>query len=163
MSVRGACRRGVALGALSAATVVTGMLVAGGGVALAATMSRGDPRTLTRSGMDKFRKDEVEASIEDFDAVIAAAPQMRPYMWQRGLSLYYVGEPRARHDTPGEGGGGSWVAQMPRDDVHGVSWATHACSWLASRHTHCCVRVRARRLWSGLPRSSASGAFRRGL
>lgn len=89
----GVCRRGVALGAMSAATVVTGMLVAGGGVALAATMSR-DPRTLTRSGMDKFRKDEVEASIQDFDAVIAAAPQMRPYMWQRGLSLYYVGEPK---------------------------------------------------------------------
>lgn len=41
--------------------------------------------------MDRFRKDEVQESVEDFDAVIAAAPQMKPYMWQRGLSLYYLG------------------------------------------------------------------------
>eukprot|EP00955_Chlamydomonas_euryale_P104686 365584-Chlamydomonas_euryale.AAC.20 len=32
---------------------------------------------------------QVEASVEDFDAAMAAAPSMRPFLWQRGLSLYY--------------------------------------------------------------------------
>lgn len=34
----------------------------------------------------------VEDSVQDFDAVLAAAPTMRPYLWQRGLSLYYLGQ-----------------------------------------------------------------------
>ncbi|KAG2445915.1 hypothetical protein HXX76_000518 [Chlamydomonas incerta] len=42
--------------------------------------------------MDKFRRNEVEASVEDFDRVIQLAPSMKPYMWQRGLSLYYLGK-----------------------------------------------------------------------
>lgn len=33
----------------------------------------------------------MEGSIADFDAALAAQPSMRPYLWQRGLSLYYVG------------------------------------------------------------------------
>ena len=28
---------------------------------------------------------QVEDSVVDFDAAMAAAPQMRPYLWQRGL------------------------------------------------------------------------------
>eukprot|EP00198_Chlamydomonas_reinhardtii_P001510 XP_001690846.1 predicted protein [Chlamydomonas reinhardtii] len=77
--------------------------LAAGGVALAASLGGlgglggggggggGDPRTLTRTGMDKFRRNEVEGSVEDFDRVIQLAPSMKPYMWQRGLSLYYLG------------------------------------------------------------------------
>ena len=40
----------------------------------------------------KFRGNRVEESIEDFDAALSASPSMRPYLWQRGLSLYYVGQ-----------------------------------------------------------------------
>ncbi|KAG2452481.1 hypothetical protein HYH02_002720 [Chlamydomonas schloesseri] len=88
-------RRAFAVGALSTTALVAGALAAGG-VALAASLGGlgaggGDPRTLTRSGMDKFRRNEVEASVDDFDRVIQLAPSMKPYMWQRGLSLYYLG------------------------------------------------------------------------
>jgi hypothetical protein len=38
--------------------------------------------------MAKFTQGDVDGSIADFDAVIAAAPGRAPYMWQRGLSLY---------------------------------------------------------------------------
>jgi len=31
-----------------------------------------------------------QGSIEDFDAALAADPSLLPYLWQRGLSLYYV-------------------------------------------------------------------------
>ncbi|GLC54900.1 hypothetical protein PLESTB_000917900 [Pleodorina starrii] len=93
-------RRSLAVGAVSTTAIVAAGLMAAGGVALAASVTsssssgsppRGDPRSLTRSGMDKFRVNQVEASVEDFDRVIQLAPQMRPYMWQRGLSLYYLG------------------------------------------------------------------------
>ncbi|GIL47692.1 hypothetical protein Vafri_4456 [Volvox africanus] len=89
-------RRSLVVGAVSTTAIVAGFMAAGG-VALAASVINGgiggggDPRVLTRSGMDKFRRNQVEASVEDFDRVVQLAPQMRPYMWQRGLSLYYLG------------------------------------------------------------------------
>jgi hypothetical protein len=30
--------------------------------------------------------------VQDFDRALALQPQLRPYLWQRGLSLYYLGE-----------------------------------------------------------------------
>ena len=55
------------------------------------TSSLGVPE-LTRRGMSKFSGGEVEASVEDFDAVIRLDARYASYMWQRGLSLYYAGE-----------------------------------------------------------------------
>ena len=73
---------------------VLGGLLAVGGVAMAASASSAsasssapNPRTLNSSGMAKFRQNDVEGSVEDFDAVLVAAPSQRPYLWQRGLSL----------------------------------------------------------------------------
>lgn len=49
------------------------------------------PDMLVRSGMQKFRAGDVQGSLRDFDAAYNASPQLRPYLWQRGLSLYYAG------------------------------------------------------------------------
>lgn len=35
-------------------------------------------------------QNDVEGSVADFDAALAARPAIRPYLWQRGLSLYYL-------------------------------------------------------------------------
>lgn len=35
-------------------------------------------------------QNDVEGSAADFDAALAARPAIRPYLWQRGLSLYYL-------------------------------------------------------------------------
>lgn len=59
-------------------------------MAMAASAAGADPNALTRSGMEKFRKNDVEGSVGDFDAALAARPAVRPYLWQRGLSLYYL-------------------------------------------------------------------------
>ena len=40
--------------------------------------------------MELFKRGRVDESILDFDRVIALNPAQRPYMWQRGLSLYYL-------------------------------------------------------------------------
>lgn len=67
--------------------------MAAGAAAAAAGMFGGEnPQALVRTGMQKFRKNEVEASVQDFDRALALQPQLRPYLWQRGLSLYYLGE-----------------------------------------------------------------------
>lgn len=55
-----------------------------------AAAAAADPNALVRQGMSKFRKNDVEGSAADFDAALAARPAIRPYLWQRGLSLYYL-------------------------------------------------------------------------
>ena len=40
--------------------------------------------------MAAFSANKVEESISLFDSVIAARPEAKPYLWQRGLSLYYA-------------------------------------------------------------------------
>jgi hypothetical protein len=37
-------------------------------------------------------QNEVKASVADFDRALALSPQLRPFLWQRGLSLYYLGQ-----------------------------------------------------------------------
>ena len=78
-------RRRVTLGA--AAFAALAYSPAGSSPAAAAM----DPlQTLTRRGMAKFARNDVEGSVEDFDLLISSAPSRAPYMWQRGLSLYYL-------------------------------------------------------------------------
>uniref|UniRef100_A0A7S1JEY7 Uncharacterized protein n=1 Tax=Eutreptiella gymnastica TaxID=73025 RepID=A0A7S1JEY7_9EUGL len=94
-------RQGIAQRAVAA--VLTGAAVLAGGAfpsSAALVPPAGDAnrppqvsiRGLTESGMQKFTKGDVQGSIEDFDRIIAGAPRMEPYMWQRGLSLYYAEE-----------------------------------------------------------------------
>ncbi len=40
--------------------------------------------------MEVFRQGDVRASLDAFDAALAADQGIRPYLWQRGLSLYYL-------------------------------------------------------------------------
>ena len=44
----------------------------------------------TREGMSLFAANKVEESIAAYDQVISAQPTMKPYLWQRGLALYYA-------------------------------------------------------------------------
>ena len=46
--------------------------------------------SLVRRGMAAFVSHDIAASIELFDQAAAAEPARRPYLWQRGLSLYYA-------------------------------------------------------------------------
>jgi tetratricopeptide (TPR) repeat protein len=36
-------------------------------------------------------QNRVEEAVQDFDRVLAEEPRMKPYLWQRGLALYYLG------------------------------------------------------------------------
>jgi hypothetical protein len=83
---------------------LAGGAAAAASAAVAAAAAAPDPRALTRSGMEKFAAGDVEGSVRDFDAALAAKPSMRPYLWQRGLSLYYLEQHGA-------------AAQQFRDDV----------------------------------------------
>lgn len=56
-----------------------------------ALLSQETANDYLRRGMDRFTAGKVEESIADFDRVIALQPSTRPQLWQRGISLYYVG------------------------------------------------------------------------
>lgn len=45
---------------------------------------------IVTDGMKAFAAGEVEKSLDIYDAIIAADPRRKPYLWQRGLSLYYA-------------------------------------------------------------------------
>jgi hypothetical protein len=62
---------------------------------LASTLSFAEtesPRTLIRQGMQSFRDGDVSSSLALFDRADAAVPDgsLRPYLWQRGISYYYL-------------------------------------------------------------------------
>ena len=42
-----------------------------------------DPRYYTQRGMERFKRKQVQESIEDFDKVIELSPAKKPYMWYR--------------------------------------------------------------------------------
>ncbi|KAK8452739.1 hypothetical protein SEVIR_5G160800v4 [Setaria viridis] len=43
-----------------------------------------------RRGMQLFRQGDVEGSLAEFDKAIEMDPRQKKYLWQRGLSLYYL-------------------------------------------------------------------------
>ena len=55
------------------------------------SFSYDDARQLMREGEDSFRRGDVKESARKFDAVYGNFSALRPYLWQRGISLYYVG------------------------------------------------------------------------
>jgi len=50
------------------------------------------PRTLVSRGMESFRNYDVPTSLSYFDKADALVPDgsLRPYLWQRGISYYYL-------------------------------------------------------------------------
>lgn len=43
-------------------------------------------------GMQRFRENRIAESIQDFDRAAELEPRIAPHLWQRGISLYYMGE-----------------------------------------------------------------------
>ena len=48
------------------------------------------PRTLIRKGMQSFRDGDVSSSLMYFDRADESDGSLRPYLWQRGISYYYL-------------------------------------------------------------------------
>lgn len=69
-----------------------------------------------RRGMDRFRRNQIAESLQDFDKAAELRPQEAPHLWQRGISDYYAGEfkkGRAQFE--------SHKAVNP-DDVENATW-----------------------------------------
>lgn len=49
-----------------------------------------DPNAYVRRGMVQFKLGRVFESIQDFDRAEQLDNRLTPYLWQRGLSLYYI-------------------------------------------------------------------------
>lgn len=93
----------LALGGLSAQAatlprrlLLKGMLAGGALAAPAVSLAAGAPALgameSVRSGERLFRSGDVDGSCAAFDAALGAEPRLAPYLWQRGISLYYAGQ-----------------------------------------------------------------------
>ncbi|QSJ17004.1 hypothetical protein JYQ62_36005 [Nostoc sp. UHCC 0702] len=49
-----------------------------------------NPNAYIRRGMVNFQMAKIDASIQDFDMAEQLDNQLKPYLWQRGLSYYYA-------------------------------------------------------------------------
>jgi len=58
------------------------------------------PRTLIQQGMQSFRNGDVRASLQYFDRANNAVPdnKLTPYLWQRGISYYYLDKFQEGHE-----------------------------------------------------------------
>jgi len=59
-------------------------------MASSSTGTETNPRILVNEGMERFRRGDVDGSIESFDMAEKNLPGITPYLWQRGLSYYYA-------------------------------------------------------------------------
>ncbi|BBM99664.1 lipoprotein NlpI [Marchantia polymorpha subsp. ruderalis] len=88
-------RRAVAVGvSAGTAALIAGAVAAAGALAVASMGGRERPSQqailVTRRGMQLFEQGKVKESVEKFDEAMELDPRQRPYLWQRGLSLYYL-------------------------------------------------------------------------
>ncbi|CAM6074708.1 unnamed protein product [Sphagnum tenellum] len=75
----------------SIAAVASSSSVALAGRVMAANVGDRQAAILaTRRGMQLFSKGDVRGSVVEFDKALELDPQQKPYLWQRGLSLYYL-------------------------------------------------------------------------
>ena len=49
-----------------------------------------ESRGLVGQGMDLFLAGKIEESVKAFDLAISKDPASAPYLWQRGIALYYL-------------------------------------------------------------------------
>ncbi|GJP47642.1 hypothetical protein CLOM_g6822 [Closterium sp. NIES-68] len=84
-------------GGLPAASLAAVAAAAIGGAAITAMAAGGfggkrdAARAAVRRGMELFVENDVQGSVVEFDKALRLDPSQEPYLWQRGLSLYYLG------------------------------------------------------------------------
>jgi hypothetical protein len=49
-------------------------------------------RKLVFQGMEAFRAGQITESVQLFDQAEKVQPSLQPFLWQRGISLYYANE-----------------------------------------------------------------------
>jgi lipoprotein NlpI len=50
------------------------------------------PRELVQQGMDEFKSGKIQESIKSFEEAARQRPNLRPQLWQLGISYYYADE-----------------------------------------------------------------------
>lgn len=60
-------------------------------ISTAAAAQPSSPRDVLDRAMADFQAARIDASIEGFDRVVKLQPDAAPYLWQRGIALYYAG------------------------------------------------------------------------
>ena len=117
------------------------------------SLTGADSTFCMQNGMRSFRKGDVAGSIQAFDEALRLDPAIRPYLWQRGLSLYYAGNPpramlsRCAHPSLHKVSQHSCIdhiGQVRASDVYSASQAVQCAApphWSAAHCSHIvCIR-----------------------
>lgn len=64
----------------------------------AAQEAKPSPNALFQQGVEFFFAAKPKESVAAFDQLIALVPDSKPQLWQRGISLYYVGDFKGGRD-----------------------------------------------------------------
>jgi tetratricopeptide (TPR) repeat protein len=81
-----------------------------------AAMGQISPRALLDRAVDEFSKGRITESVAAFDELARIAPGEAPYLWQRGIALYYAGrykDCRAQFESH---------RKVNPDDVENAAW-----------------------------------------
>lgn len=73
-------------------------------------------RRLIFQGMEAFRTGQVQESIRLFDEAAVVQPSLEPFLWQRGISLYYA------NDFDGASGQFRTDVRVNPSDVEEIVW-----------------------------------------
>ena len=74
------------------------------------------PREIMNRATDDFRAGRIEQSVAGFDRVAKLSPADAPYLWQRGIALYYAGRFADCRDMFGS------HRTVNPDDVENAAW-----------------------------------------
>jgi lipoprotein NlpI len=89
------------------------MVIGCAAIAVAAEQS---PREVMNRAVEDFRAGRIEPSVAGFDRLAKLSPADAPYLWQRGIALYYAGRYADCRDM--------FVAHrtVNPDDVENAAW-----------------------------------------
>lgn len=73
--------------------LLQGLLISGSlNLPMPAFSQEMSPNALIQTGMINFQKGELQSSLDMFDKAYALKPGILPYLWQRGLTQYYLNQ-----------------------------------------------------------------------
>lgn len=78
--------------------LIRGILLIGSALLVSGASATQSPQSLFNQAVRDFSSGRIEESVAGFNALIKLQPKRAPYLWQRGIALYYAGQYRECQD-----------------------------------------------------------------
>ena len=78
--------------------LIRGILLIGSTLLVSVVSATQSPQSLFNQAVRDFSSGRIEESVAGFNALVKLQPKRAPYLWQRGIALYYAGQYRECQD-----------------------------------------------------------------